>query len=223
MIMDLMEVTLVKKSELPILYSFRRCPYAMRARLALLISQIEVEIREVVLKEKPLEFLNASVSATVPCLVTKSGIIDESLDIMIWALKTHDPKNWLDMPSQGYELIEEFDGPFKDALDKTKYSSRYPNVDSEESKKIAASFLRNLEGLLNEGYISSKQPTLVDFALLPFVRQFANIDYAWFSDQPWPKLNTWLNKFITSEAFSKIQIKYPKWKRNDPISYFPAK
>ena len=93
-----MEVTLDRKSELPILYSFRRCPYAMRARLALLVSQIQVEIREVVLREKPLEFLNASASATVPCLITESGTIDESLDIMIWALKTHDPQNWLDMP-----------------------------------------------------------------------------------------------------------------------------
>ena len=218
-----MESTPVRKSELPILYSFRRCPYAMRARLALLVSQITVEIREVVLREKPLEFLNASVSATVPCLITQSGTIDESLDIMIWALKTHDPENWLDVPSHGYRLIGEFDGPFKEALDKTKYSSRYPDLKSEESKKIAASFLHNLETQLNEGYISSKQPTLVDFALLPFIRQFANIDYAWFSGQPWPKLNTWLSKFLTSAAFNNIQIKYPKWKKNDPISFFPTR
>ena len=142
---------------------------------------------------------------------------------MIWALKIHDPENWLDVPSHGYTLIEEFDGPFKEALDKTKYSSRYPDTNSEESKKIAAAFLHNLETQLNEGYISSKQPTLVDFALLPFIRQFANIDYAWFSDQPWPKLSTWLNKFLTSEDFNNIQIKYPKWKMNDPISFFPAR
>ena len=109
---------------MPILYSFIRCPYAIRARLALLVAQQTVVLREIVLRDKPEEFLNTSPSETVPCLVLKDKVIDESLDIMIWALKIKDPKNWLKMPDNGYELIEMIDNEFKNLLDKTKYSTR---------------------------------------------------------------------------------------------------
>ena len=118
----------MKELDHPILYSFRRCPYAMRARLSLLVSNQRVEIREVYLREKPQEFLKSSKSATVPCLVTNQENIDESLDIMIWALKLNDPYQWLKMPKLGYDFISQNDGPFKLALDRTKYHSRYPNV-----------------------------------------------------------------------------------------------
>ena len=114
----------------PILYSFRRCPYAIRARLALLVSEQRVELREVVLRDKPKEFLDVSPSATVPCLVEESSSIDESLDVMKWALHRSDPDAWLDMPDTGWDWITRCDGPFKHALDRTKYASRYPDQDS---------------------------------------------------------------------------------------------
>ena len=132
----------------PIFYSFRRCPYAMRARLSLVISKTRVEIREVYLKEKPKEFLASSVSATVPCMVTQEKIIDESLDIMLWVLKKNDPQNWLKMPKIGFDLIKENDGPFKHYLDKTKYHSRYPEIYPEESRKKASVFLIKLEKIV---------------------------------------------------------------------------
>ena len=130
----------ILKESPPVFYSFRRCPYAMRARLSLVISKTRVEIREVYLKEKPKEFLASSVSATVPCMVTQEKIIDESLDIMLWVLKKNDPQNWLKMPKIGFDLIKENDGPFKYYLDKTKYHSRYPEINPEESRKKASIF-----------------------------------------------------------------------------------
>ncbi|MBU2487130.1 MAG: glutathione S-transferase N-terminal domain-containing protein, partial [Alphaproteobacteria bacterium] len=110
----------------PVLYSFRRCPYAMRARLAVASAGVEVELREILLRDKPAAFLAASPSATVPCLVTDSGVIDESLDVMLWALTQNDPEGWLQMPEAGHDWITRADGPFKQALDRTKYANRYP-------------------------------------------------------------------------------------------------
>ena len=143
----------ILKESPPIFYSFRRCPYAMRARLSLVISKTRVEIREVYLKEKPKEFLASSVSATVPCMVTQEKIIDESLDIMLWVLKKNDPQNWLKMPKIGFDLIKENDGPFKHYLDKTKYHSRYPEINPEESRKKASIFLTKLENMMDNNYL----------------------------------------------------------------------
>ena len=123
--------------DVPILYSFRRCPYAIRARWALLSSNIEVELREVVLKDKPHEFLKVSNSGTVPCLQLKDKIIGESIDIMIWALGKNDPEGWLDMPAEGYRLIDEVEKKFKPNLDKTKYANRYPQNDNKVGRYLA--------------------------------------------------------------------------------------
>ena len=174
----------------PVLYSFRRCPYAMRARLALASAGLEVELREVVLRDKPAAFLEASPSATVPCLVTSDGVVDESLDVMIWALKQNDPEGWLDMPEAGFEWIARADGPFKDALDRTKYANRYPGVDPASQRDVAAVFLSDLDTTIGDWIFD--RPTLADFAILPFVRQFAFVDKDWFDVQPWPKLLSWL-------------------------------
>ena len=114
------------EKKVPILYSFRRCPYAIRVRWALLSSNVDVELREVILKDKPNEFLKVSNSGTVPCLQSRDEIIDESIDIMIWALRKNDPDGWLDMPDEGYRLVDEVEKEFKPQLDKTKYTSRYP-------------------------------------------------------------------------------------------------
>ncbi len=202
----------------PILYSFRRCPYAMRARLAIAVSGVRVELREVVLRDKPPAFLAASASGTVPCLVTDQGPIDESLDIMKWALARHDPGLWLDMPAAGWVLIEQADGPFKDALDRTKYTSRHPDLDPLEQRALAGSFLAHLDQRLAENLFD--HPTIADFAILPFVRQFAFIDKAWFDAQPWPNVQRWLAEFLASDQFDRIMFKYPQWIEGDPAIYF---
>ncbi|MEL7469526.1 MAG: glutathione S-transferase [Pseudomonadota bacterium] len=205
----------------PTLYSFRRCPYAMRLRLALDVSGYEVELREVVLRDKPDAFLAASASATVPCLVTDDLTIDESLDAMIWVLKQNDPEGWLDMPEAGFEWIARCDGPFKDALDRTKYATRYPGVDPGEQRALAAEFLANLDGQIDAWIFG--RPMLADYAILPFVRQFAFIDKAWFDAQPWPRLQSWLEAFLSSDRFAKIMQKYPKWQPGDAPTLFPEK
>lgn len=203
----------------PILYSFRRCPYAMRARLAIVKAGVRVELREVVLRDKPEAFLAASPSGTVPCLVTDQGAIDESLDIMKWALACTDPDRWLDMPDVGWDLIARADGPFKDALDRTKYASRYPETDAEAHRAIAAEFLAELDQRIT--YWLFARPTIADFAILPFVRQFAFIDKPWFDAQAWPNLQDWLNGFLTSGAFEQVMQKYPQWVQSDAAMSFP--
>jgi glutathione S-transferase len=197
----------------PVLYSFRRCPYAIRARLAILSAGLEVELREVVLRDKPSAFLEASPSGTVPCLVNAGEVIDESLDVMIWALKQHDPEGWMSMPQAGYELIAEVDGPFKHALDRTKYADRYPGTDPEQQRSVAAGFLSQLDATIDHWIFDG--PSLADFAILPFVRQFAFIDKDWFDSQSWPSLQAWLERFLASERFAQIMEKYPQWQEGD--------
>ena len=209
------------KKRYPIFYSFRRCPYAMRARLSLVASNTKVEIREILLNNKPKEFLDVSVSATVPCMVENEKIIDESLDIMIWVLKNNDPNNWLKMPALGHDLIKENDGPFKKYLDLTKYHSRHPETNPEKSRKKAATFLIKLETIMADDFLFGINPTLADMAILPFVRQFANTDLQWFNQQKWPRVKSWLSKFISSEIFETIQVKYNQWKKNAEPQFFP--
>ncbi|MFT6024428.1 MAG: glutathione S-transferase [Ascidiaceihabitans sp.] len=203
----------------PVLYSFRRCPYAMRARLALVVSGQQVELREVVLRDKPDAFLAISPSATVPCLQVGETIIDESLDVMIWALERADPQHWLDMPKAGWDWIKRADGPFKDALDRTKYASRYPDTDASEHRAIAAQFLTDLDAQITSWMF--ERATLADYAILPFVRQFAFIDKAWFDAQPWPNLQGWLQRFLDSDDFAVIMPKYQQWiDKAEPV-FFP--
>ena len=207
--------------DIPILYSFRRCPYAIRARWALLSSHIDVELREIVLRDKPREFLKASNSGTVPCLQLQDKIIDESMDIMIWALRKNDPDDWLDMPAEGYRLINEVEEKFKPNLDKTKYATRYPQNDSKVSKNLAIEYLINLDKKINGEFFFGEQPKLADIAIFPFVRQFANIDIKWFSEFGWQKLQNWLNAFVGSNMFDKSQKKFVKWRpAADPV-FFP--
>lgn len=203
-----------------ILYSFRRCPYAMRARLALASAGRRVELREVVLRDKPAAFLQASPSGTVPCLVTRNGAIDESLDIMVWALQQNDPENWLEMPDAGWDWIVRADGPFKSALDRTKYASRYPEADPEQQRHRAGEFLTDLDAQIDQWIFAA--PTLADYAILPFVRQFAFINKAWFDQQPWPDLQGWLGRFLASQSFTEIMQKYPQWSPDLPATAFPS-
>tara|TARA_B100002051_G_scaffold271303_1_gene305751 strand:+ start:59 stop:703 length:645 start_codon:yes stop_codon:yes gene_type:complete len=205
----------------PVLYSFRRCPYAMRARLSLVVSKTRVEIREVLLKKKPKEFLDVSASATVPCLITNEEILDESMDIMYWALKKSDPQNWLKMPKLGNDLIKENDTSFKHYLDLTKYHIRYPRLNPKESRIKASAFLIKLESIMVDNFLFGPTPTIADMSILPFVRQFANTDLEWFDNQNWPRVKSWLYKFIGSEIFHEIQIKFVQWQTNSKPCFFP--
>lgn len=206
----------------PILYSFRRCPYAIRARLAVASAGVTVELREVVLRDKAPEFLAVSPSATVPCLVTGDTVIDESLDVMKWALGRADPEALLDMPEEGWELIETTDGRFKTALDRYKYHTRHADVDPEQERGQASAFLAELETKLDgQSWLFGNRPTIADLAILPFVRQFAFVDKPWFDAQPWPNLSVWLERFITSDRFRAVFQKYPKWENGDEVTLFP--
>lgn len=205
----------------PILYSFRRCPYAMRARLAIASSGIRVELREIILRDKAPEFLEISPTATVPCLKINNRVIDESLHIMVWALGKNDPENLMQMPTEGYSLMSECDGAFKQALDRYKYPNRYPEIDPIENRKIASQFIFRLEDRLN-GNLYDHRPKLADMAILPFVRQFAHVDLDWFTAQPWDKTKFWLQQFKESERFSLIMGKYEKWENGNAPIYFPT-
>jgi len=204
----------------PVLYSFRRCPYAMRARLAILAANVDVELREVVLRDKPQAFLDASPSGTVPCLSLPDQAIDESLDIMIWTLSQSDPQGLLNMPKVGWDLIARCDGPFKYALDRTKYTTRYPDDDPAHHRAEASGFLADLNAQIDIHLFD--QPSLADVAIAPFVRQFAFIDKPWFDAQPWPQLQGWLARFLASDAFARVMVKYPQWRPGDVPTVFPS-
>ena len=198
--------------EIPVLFSFRRCPYAMRARLALASAKVETEHREVLLRDKPAALLGASPKGTVPVVVLPDRVIDESLDIMLWALMLADPEGWLNIPPEGHELIEECDGPFKHHLDRYKYASRDPAVDPVEERQAAASFVRKLDQQLSDKkWLYGETPRLPDMAILTFVRQFAHVDLEWFQAQDWKNVQRWLADFKESDRFKSIMKKHPQW------------
>jgi glutathione S-transferase len=209
---------------MPVLYSFRRCPYAMRARLALAVSEQPHELREVVLKNKPAEMLAASPKGTVPVLVLPGGeVIEESLDIMRWALARNDPAQWLS-PSAGslddiLALIAANDGDFKRHLDRYKYPNRYPQESEGDAagfalkhRSEAARWLAQLDERLTGGWLMGTQASLADVAILPFVRQFAHTDADWFAAQPWPRLQGWLSAFEASALFAGVMQKHAPWR-----------
>ena len=208
---------------LPILYSFRRCPYAMRARLALASSGLACELREVALRSKPPELLAASAKGTVPVLVLPDGaVIDESLDVMLWALRQHDPDGWLTGDVDGMlALIAECDGAFKQHLDRYKYPNRYADEHAGDAHAYAAShraacagWLASLQGRLHAtSCLFGHRTSLADMAVLPFVRQFAHTDAAWFAAQPWPQLRAWLERFEASALLTGVMEKHALWLR----------
>jgi len=206
---------------LPILYSFRRCPYAMRARLAIAYSGVQVELREVELKNKPTELLDISPKATVPVLQCVDGtIIDESRDIMTWALKQHDPDYWL--TSVNHPLIDENDSSFKKSLDRYKYADRFPEYSQEHYRQNGALFLEKIEKQLkNHIFIQNSHLSYVDMAIFPFIRQFYLVNKEWFESASYPHLNTWLQTHLSSNLFSNIMQKHPTWQPHDKQVIFP--
>jgi glutathione S-transferase len=199
----------------PVLYSFRRCPYAMRARLALAISGERCGLREVKLAAKPDAMLAASPKGTVPVLVLPDGtVIDESLDIMRWTLARSDPEGWLERDDAA--LIAANDGPFKYHLDRYKYPERH-GAETSAQREHGLDFLRQLDDRLEkEGQICGAKRGLTDAAIMPFVRQFAAVDREWFDMQRLPHLKSWLAGHLSSELFAAIMIRAAPWSQNDP-------
>ena len=211
---------------LPVLYSFRRCPYAIRARIALQHTHTQVRLREVVLRDKPEDMLRASPKGTVPVLVLSDGhVIDESHDIMRWCLAANNRDRWLTQDDQDIEarsLIHENDFSFKDQLDLYKYHSRHSEGTGAAARDKAVTFLQELERRIEtNGHLIRPDRCYVDAAIFPFVRQFANVDREWFDTLPLPGLHTWLNVWLTDPLFLNVMHKYTPWDKTTSEPLFP--
>ncbi len=212
---------------LPVLYSFRRCPYAMRARMALKQAGVSVYLREVELRNKPAALLQYSPKGTVPVMVFPDGsVIDESRDIMLWALSVNDPEQWLpkqhaDLCAQINFLLDKNDGEFKENLDKYKYPDRYPEKTALEYRTLGEQFLMLLEARLSQHwFLVSDTISLADIGVLPFIRQFAQVDSVWFEQANYPYLQAWLDYFLRSDIFTGIMQKYTPWTENaEPLLF----
>lgn len=213
-------------STLPVLYSFRRCPYAIRARLALCSSGTTVELREVDLKRKPVAMLELSPAATVPVLDLGQGnVLTQSLDILHWALRQNDPEGWLKQGEVNFNqwLVDTSDGDFKRWLDRYKYAERFPERGITDWRDEAA---RCLIGPLElrlavQPQVGGQKPCWADAAVFPFVRQFAAVDPAWWAASPWEHTRRWLNTWLMSPLFLASMHKVPVWAPDAPVQLFP--
>lgn len=218
---------------LPVLYSLRNCPYAMRARLAIYAAKQQVQLRDLVLSNKPDEMLAVSPKGTVPVLVTASNlVIDESLAIMQWAFSQSDPDDYLHKKglnkaalnkevlnqevlnalAEMLAVIEIFDNEFKGHLEKYRCSKRYHEPSLITDRQQCERYLADLESrLCQHQYLMSDKPSLVDLALMPFIRQFARVERQWYLQAPYPKLRQWLNQYLQSRMFSKVMEQHPLW------------
>lgn len=203
-----------------ILYSFRRCPYAMRARMALYVSNLPYEHREVLLRDKPASMLATSPKGTVPVYITEDDtVIDESLAVMKFALGKNDPDNWLRDTTQTTDaFINIIDGDFKFHLDRYKYASRYDgtakrgDVNLEHRREAVACLQKWEEALKTHTYLIDDAVSLADIATFPFIRQFAATEPDWWASEPLPNTARWLETLISSDLFMKIMKKHPLWK-----------
>ena len=205
------------KEVLPILYTFRRCPYAIRARMTLAYAGINFEVREVVLRDKPQAMLTLSPKGTVPVMQLSDGtVLEESLDIMKWALRQSDPDGWnpanASVRAEMDQLIEDNDFSFKPSLDGYKYPQASPERTAEEHRDSGATFLAKLEDRLRRSdYLFGMMISLADVAVFPFVRQFAGVDKTWFESTPYAQLRSWLQFFVGHPLFKGVMHKYPPW------------
>ena len=212
--------------EYPILYSFIRCPYAMRARMALKLTNTKCEIREVRLNNKPKQMIDKSPKGTVPVLVLEKEVIDESNDIIEWALCSNNifdgniDHHQIDLTKN---LIEIFDSKFKYNLDRYKYATRYENINKDKHKKECLEILINLENLIsNEGWILGNKINKLDISILPFIRQFRIADIEWFDKQNKIKgIQKILFNFLDSSLFKEVMYKYDVWEENAEPQFFP--
>ena len=215
----------------PILYSFRRCPYAMRARMALAYSKQTIEIREIILRKKPGSMLYYSPKGTVPILVLKSSkrdtrVIEESLEIMIWAIEQNDPDGWwpenLTQQDEIKQLIKLCDDVFKTHLDHYKYADRHPEQSAAHYRQLGEVFLSRLDRRLSKTtYLCGQYLSLADMAIFPFIRQFAHVDKTWFEKSAYKYLQAWLDQHLKSEIFIAVMKKYAPWQDVDQTILFP--
>lgn len=212
------------------LYSFRRCPYAMRARLGLLFAELQVELREIVLRNKPAQMLAISPKGTVPVLelMTTDGsqqhVIEESREILEWALQQHDPHGLLSIElAKANALIDQNDHEFKYWLDRYKYADRYPELTQLEYRQRGEVFLLALEKLLaNNQYLLGERISIADIGIMPFVRQFAHVDREVFCGLPYPHLQQWLDTWLEHPVFKQVMTKFQPWQEGDEVVVFPA-
>lgn len=219
-----MSSVLAMTSSLPLLYSFRRCPYAMRARLGLLFAELPVELREIVLKNKPAQMLEISPKGTVPVLQLVDGtVIAESVEIMRWALEQQDPQGLLvaSVSLQAKALIEQNDNDFKLWLNRYKYADRHPERTQIEYRQQGEVFLQLLESLLTKNaYLLGSSPSIADIGIMPFVRQFAHVDRQVFYSLPYPKLQLWLQHWLQHPLFVQAMTKFQPWQEGDDVVIF---
>jgi len=205
----------------PTLYSFRRCPFAIRARMALVYSGVQVELREVKLSDLPDSMLQLSPKATVPVLALSDGkVIDESIDVMHWSLSQADPEQWIDIDEASQQLIQRTDEEFKPLLDTYKYADRHPELSQLEHRARSASFLNELNQLLRlHPFLSGSRRRLTDVAIFPFIRQFAGVEPDWFKHCEYSALRNWLNAMLDSDLFQAVMKKNSFWQIGDKIVY----
>ncbi len=213
-------------SSLHRLYSFRRCPYAMRARLGLLFAERQVELREIVLKNKPAQMLAISPKGTVPVLQLSDGaVIAESREIMTWALEQQDPQGLLDAKvlQQANALIAQNDNEFKHWLDRYKYADRHLEMTQAEYRQRGEVFLQVLEQLLAKNpFLLGDKASIADIGVMPFVRQFAHVDRDIFYSLPYPSLQRWLQYWLQHPNFVQAMIKFQPWQEGDDVVVFPC-
>jgi glutathione S-transferase len=208
----------------PVLYSFRRCPYAMRARLVLMAAGLTVELREIVLRDKPQQLLAVSPKGTVPVLVLADGqVIDESRDIVTWVAAQHRQLPLFSPVFEGgLSLLDQNDTEFKPWLDKYKYADRFPAQSQAHYRHQGEQFLACLEARLSAGarFLMGDNPSAIDLAIFPFVRQFAHVDKPWFDQCPYTQVHRWLGDWLDSELFASVMHKYPVWRADQPPQLF---
>ncbi|RUR39429.1 glutathione S-transferase [Halomonas populi] len=213
-------------SSLHRLYSFRRCPYAMRARLGLLFAKLPVELREITLKNKPAQMLAISPKGTVPVLQLFDGtVIEESREIMVWALEQQDPQGLLDakVRTQANALIEQNDNEFKHWLDRYKYADRHLEMTQAEYRQRGEAFLQVLEEKLTQKpYLLGDNATIADIGIMPFIRQFAHVDRDVFYSLPYPHLQRWLQHWLEHAFFLQAMTKFHPWQEGDGVVVFPS-
>ena len=207
-----------KIKALPILYSLRNCPYAMRARLAIFKAKQTILLRDLVLSNKPSEMIAVSPKASVPVLVLANGsVIDESLAVMLWALQQTDPDDLLHGQKEGalpamLLLINKFDNDFKTSLEAYKCAKRYQEDNVAQCRVVCEQYIKQLEQRLTEHrFLMSDKESLADIALVPFIRQFARIERQWYLQSPYPRVRQWLNSYLQSPVFTKVMAKHPLW------------
>ena len=211
----------------PVLYSFRRCPYAMRARMAIGVAGCEVEHREILLKDRPAHLREISAAATVPCLQIEPGrVLTQSMEIMSWAVEQNDPLRWAPsghLRAITEELVDCNDGEFKFNLDRFKYPDRYDSPDPDAARTRSEAFVARLDGMLREhAQLLGEEVSIADVALFPFIRQFSRVDEAWFASTSYDAVRRWLEWWESSPIFTRIMRKIPVWHPGDPALPFSS-